>query len=191
MEIQEFKTKAEAIGAALKMSVTFASDEDMRWNKRAHLKTIDGEEIRVENGDYKTKGRFSFHGCYPRNEKGEHMHYGPSVSITVAAEKTAEQIAKDVERRLMPEYRAELKKAQEQAESSNRYHRARHENLKKIADHLGIGLTSWDGNKNEFIFPNLSGIRKIEPYGEGTVRLEDVEVTPEMAIKIIDLIKGV
>ena len=189
MEIQEFKIKVEAVAAALKMSVTFASDEDMRWNKWAHLKGPDNQEIRVENGDYKTKGRFSFSGCFPRNEKGEYLHYGKSTSITVAVDTTPERIAKAIQSRLLPEYLIELKKAIEQTEASNRYHRTRHDNLKKIADHLGVELSSWDGGKTDFIYADIPAIRRIEAYGEDTVKFE-VETTPEMAIKIIDLLKS-
>ncbi len=116
METQEFKTKVIAIGAALKMSVTFGTDEDMRWNKWAHFIGSDGQEIRVQNGDYKTKGRFDFSGCFPRNERGEYQHYGTAPSITVTVEKSPEQIARDIERRLMPEYLLKLKKTQNQVE---------------------------------------------------------------------------
>ncbi len=189
MEIQEFKTKVEAIGAILNMSVTFASEEDMRWTKWAHLTGGDGQDIMIEIGDHKTKERFSLTGCFPRDNQGNYLHYGSSRSITVAAEKSPEQIARDIEKRLIPEYLVELKKALDQVETSNRYHRARHENLKKIADHLGVNLSSWDSGKNDFVSPHLVGIGgKIEAQEEDKVTLT-VEVTPEMAIRIIDLLR--
>ncbi len=189
MEIQAFKEKVEKISEILQMAITFASDEDMRWNKWAHL-TSEGRDIRIECGDYKTKGRFSICGCFPTNEYHEPMHYGPSGSITVAVEKTPENIARDIERRLMPEYLVELKKTQEQAEVSNRYHKARHDNLQKVADHLGENLSTWDGGKNDFISTHLIGIGgKIEAQGEDKVTFM-VEVTPDVAIRIIDLVNG-
>ncbi len=124
METQEFKTKVQAIGEALKMSVILGSDEDMRWNKFAHLIGSDGQEIQVQNGDYKTKNRLNFFGCFPKNEKGEHMHYGALPSITVAVEKSPEKIARDIEKRLLPIYLPELEKAIEQVEQSNKYHQS-------------------------------------------------------------------
>ncbi len=190
MEIQEFKTKIEAVAAVLKMAVDFASDEDMRWNLWAHLLGPDSQEILVQTGAYKLTGHFRFSGCFPRSETREYSHYGESPSISVSVEKSAEQIARDIERRLMPNYLIALKKAQDQVEASNRYHRMRHETMQKIADYLGGEVKTWDGGKNEFLYVDVKGIdTRIEPYGENTVKF-GVEVTPEMAIRIIDLLRN-
>ncbi len=191
MEIQEFKERIMQIGAALKMDVSFPSDEDMHWRKYAHL-TKDQQDIGISNGDYQNEHKLHISGCFPRTIKGESGRYsGGSIEINVSSSKTPEQVARDIERRFLPGYLPELEKAIEQVEKTNLYHQKRTENIQKMADYFGVKIEE-DGNRRDasiYVYDVVKGLgSRIEAQGEDSIKFE-LEVTPEQAIKVFDLLK--
>ena len=184
MEPQEFKEKISQIGAILGMTVEFPSDEDMKWNKYAHLIKED-QKIGIRNGGYQNKDKFHIDGDFPRSEKGGYGHYGQSPSINVSDSKTPKQIAKDIEKRLLPIYLPELKKSIKQVDQANVYDQKRRANIQKMADYFQVEFREDCGK--QAIYPKEL-IYKIEICGEDKVKFE-LELTPEMAIKVFDLLK--
>ena len=187
METQEFRNKINQIGTILKMSVEFPSDEDMKWHKWAHL-TKDHQKIRISNGAYQNEHKLHISGDFPRSIKGEPSHYGNPVDINVSDSKTPEQIARDIEKRLLPAYLPELKKAVDQENSTNIYHQKRQANIQKMADYFGVEFKE-DKEPSIYVYDRIKGLgSRIEAYGENTIKFE-LELLPEVAIKVFDLLK--
>lgn len=192
MDTQEFKEKVGQIGAILEMSVEFPSDADMSWHRWAYLKNGD-RSIRISNGSGVDENKFHISGDFPRTIKGEPGFYGNSQSsINVSVSKTPEQIAKDIERRLLPVYLPELGKAVNQVNQINIYHQKRKSNIQKLADYFQIkNSDDWKNNRESsiYVYGQIKGLGpRIETYGEDTVKFE-LEVTPEKAIEVFNFLK--
>ncbi len=185
METQEFKDKVTKVGEILKMQIEFATDEDMHWNKRAYL-IQDQRKIGIVNGDYQGKDKFHIFGVFPTTKKdGQRTYYGGDISINVSDTKTPEQIARDIERRFLPAYLPALEQSITQVLKANTYDQKRQANIQKMADYLGVEVRE----NLIYVYNKNKGLNStIKAYGEDTVNFE-LEVTPEMAIKIFDLLK--
>ena len=187
METQEFKDKVNQVGNILKMSVQFPSEEDMRWHKWAYL-TKDSQSIRISNGSYQKENKLHIAGDFPKSTKGESSHYGEPISINVSVSKTPEQIARDIEKRLLPVYLPELEKAVNQTNSTNIYHQKREANIRKMAEYFGVEFKE-DKEPSIYVYDRIKGLgSRIEAYGEDTIKFE-LELTPEIAIKVSNLLK--
>lgn len=103
---------AEHLGKGWETERKNHHDGDPTYN-RDSLTGPNGEDISVELDGYRSKGRYEFRASFPRSEKGNRLYgpYGKSFSITAAEGKTADQLAKEIERRLLKGYRPELAKA--------------------------------------------------------------------------------
>ncbi len=188
METQEFKDKINAVGARLGMSVEFPSDEDMRWQKWAHL-VKNQQTIRVSNGDYQNEHKLNIYGCFPTTTKGEQGRYGVSISINISDSKTPEQVARDIERRFMPFYLPELEKAVKQVNETNLFHQKRSANMQKMADYFGVEFKEDNHEPSIWVYDVIKGLgSRIQVCGEDTVKFE-LELSPEIAIKVFDLLK--
>ena len=192
MELQEFKDKVNQVATILKMSIAFPSDEDMRWHKYSHL-TKEHQKIRISNGAYQEEHKLHISGEFPRTIKGEVGRYGESKSsINVSDSKTPEQIARDIEKRLLPIYLSELEEAVTQVNRTNIYHQKRQANIQKMADYFQVEFKE-DNSKEPSIYvcDRMKGLSsRIRVYGEDTVKFE-LELTPEMAIRVLNLLKEV
>lgn len=189
MEIQEFKDKVNVVGMILNMSVEFPLDEDMKRNKRAHL-IKNPQKIRISNGGYQNEHKLHISGAFPTTIKGEPgYYYGNSQSsINVSDSKTPKQIARDIERRLLPVYLPELEKAVDQVNTINLYHQKRMANIQKMAKYFGVEFKE-DEEPSIWVYEKIKGLgSKIEAYGEDTVEFE-LKLSPEVAIKVFELLK--
>ena len=188
METQEFKDKVNRVGAILKMSIEFPPEGDGRYNRYAYL-IKDHQRIRISNGDYQNEHKIHIAGEFPRTIRGETGFYGNSQSsINVSDSKTPEQIARDIEKRFLPVYLPELEKAVNQVNQMNLYHQKRRDNIQKLADYFGNEFKD-DKEPSIYVYDLIKGVgSRIEAYGEDTVKFE-LELTPEMAIKVFDLLK--
>lgn len=150
---------------------------------------------------YGNKKHFHFSGIYPKTAKGEYIRpygYGetPSDSINVSRTKNAEQIARDVTRRLLPEYALRLAKVREMVADYDGFHEKQRNAIKAVAD--GSGLTASDHRENgiiqfEFVSPSADdkeGRGDVEPLGRGTVKMTLSYVSPEQAVKILDILNA-
>ena len=188
MEIQEFKNKVNAIGAILKMSVEFLSDEDMHWHKWAYL-TKDHQKIRISNGTYQNEHKIHIAGDFPQSIKGESGRYGEPISINVSDSKAPEQIARDIEKRLLPIYLPELAKAVDQVNSTNLFHQKRKSNIQKMAEYFGVEFKDDEREPSIYVYDLIKGLgSRINVCGEDRIKFE-LELTPEMAINVFDLLK--
>ena len=188
MEIQEFKEKVGQVGAILEMTVEFPSDEDMKWNKFAYL-IKEHQKIGIRHGGYQNASKFHIDGDFPRAENGGYSHYGQSPSINVSDSKTPEQIARDIEKRLLPVYLPELEKAIKQVEQANVYDQKRRANIQKMADYFQVEFREDGREPVIYLYGKLEGLcSKIELVGEDRIKF-GLELTPQIAIKVFDLLK--
>ena len=105
LDKQEFTTKMQELAAI--MGYTLEADTEGFENRRAELKNgIEGIIIRGCSGWAKA-GQLNIFGDYPRTKDGRLAH-SAAASINVSETKTAQQISKDIARRLLPEYRKTL-----------------------------------------------------------------------------------
>ncbi len=184
MEIQEFKEKVNQVGTILKMSIEFPSDEDMRWNKYAYL-TKEHRNIRISNID---KKKLHISGDFPKTEKGQYVHYDQSPSINISDSKTPKQIARDIDKRLLPIYLPKLEKAINQINQINIYDQKRKANIQKMADYFQVEFQE-DKEPSILVYDKINGLgSRIQLNGEDRIKFK-LEVTPEMAIKVFDLLK--
>ena len=189
METQEFKNKIEEVGKIIGMIADFPSDEDMHWHRWAHLKK-DQQSIRVSNGDYQEQNKLHISGAFPTSIKGESSRYGNPIDINVSVSKTPEQIARDIERRLLPLYLPELEKAIDRVNRMNTYHQKREANIRKMAEYFGVEFKP-DKDPSIYVYDKIPGLgSRIETSGEENVKFT-LEVAPDLTIKVFDLLKEV
>ncbi len=190
MELQEFKNKVSQVAVILKMDVQFPPDEDMRWHRWVHL--IKGhQKIRISNGDYQNEHKLHIAGEFPKSIKGESSRYGNPVDINASDSKAPEQIARDIEHRLLPIYLPELEKAVDQVNSTNLFHQKRQANIQKMADYFQVELKEDHNNTDPsiYVYERIKGLgSRLDACGEDKIKFE-LELTPEMAIKVFDLLK--
>ena len=190
-EKAKFQNNVCLIAEHLGLSPEFAP-MDNGYRRAALMEEPDGAiKLHIEEVEYgANKGRFIIMGLFPRTAKGEYA--GPrngNFSITVAPSKTGPQVAGEIKRRLFPAYLAELKATCDRIEKADAYESRRKETIQKVADFLGAPVNpgsetvsmSWDK------VPGLNSY--IQAYSDEKVKF-DLTVPPEMAIKILALLKA-
>jgi hypothetical protein len=115
----------------------------------------------------------------PRDSKGDEPYVGlkygqPMPSITVSGAKEASQIAREIERRLIPEYLPLLEKARDVIAKTDEYHRTTEDVAQQIARLVGVEIGK-GGKKVDFYrspYPIFT-----ETLSGAEVHGDDVELT--------------
>ena len=150
------------------------------WNNSGHLTGENQVKIWVNSKEGSQK--ISFGSCYPSK-----VLYRDRVEIGVSEDKSPEQIAKDIQRRFLPTYLVNLKEAKAQIEVHSNYEAAKQANIELVATPFGYDLC---GHDRDTIWPwDIKEISKIKAYTDKTVKLFEVECSPDLAIRIINLVK--
>ena len=183
MDIQGFKDKVTKVGDILKMGVEFDSDDNMKWNKRAYL-VQDRQRIGILYNDYQQKFKLYISVVFPCTKKREFVYRSKSPSINVSETKTPEQIARDIEKRLLPAYLPELEKVLDYIQQADNRDQKRLENIQKMADYFEVVPQ----NDIVYTYDQNTGVGYKIEANEDTVKFE-LKVSPEMAIKIFNLLK--
>lgn len=110
---EDFEKKILEVAVILGFQASFKGRREPR-----DVELNSGDE-RITIYPFWDEKRLSVFGEYPRTKRGECANGIASVSITISEKKTAKQMAKEIERRFMPKYRAQLAEAIEQVESLN------------------------------------------------------------------------
>ena len=195
MENEVFKAKVIKLAEALKMEPVFTNryGEPLTDN-HAFMQDNLVERLSISNGCYSGShkpGRLVIRGEFP--EGAARNVYDPAkyTEITCDENKSPEQIAKDIERRLMPEYRESLKVVLERIDSEEKYIMKRSAIIEKIAKHLGLGVRD-DDRRDPMRHPSIwirygRAVRNIAAYSDEKVKFE-VEADADLAIRILTLI---
>lgn len=166
------------------LSLTWELQEEA-YDNRGYLLGSNEEQIFVCTGGYQNKSSIRISSSYPRDARGQYTAYEMEISINVVETKTADQIAKDIQRRFLPQHRINLAVVQEKIRQSNKYMSDRLANITQIADHFGWELS---GQDQETIYCPIDGVYRIEALNDMNVKF-DVQCRPTLAIKILELLK--
>ncbi len=123
---------AKALGNGWTRSTRYDNEEPAGHDWRARLEN--GEESLFLSNTWAGKGKLHISGTYP--DKVQHdtaQRVGHPSSINVTITKSAEQIAKDITRRLLPEYREMLAKALKQHADDVAFKNGTEETKKEVA----------------------------------------------------------
>lgn len=149
---------------------------------------------------YGNTKHFHFLGIYPKTAKGEYVRpygYGETQrdSINVSRTKNAEQIARDVTRRLLPEYALRLAKVREMVADYDGFHASQQNAIQTVSK--DSGLTSSDHKENgiiQFDFKTSvddgNGRGDVTPAGRGAVNMSLSYLSPAQAVAILKLLKA-
>jgi hypothetical protein len=113
-----------------------------RVSPNPYLVSDQGPGLWLSFGGYSQKGRISVHVLWPENHKGQrpfpYFNPGESApSITVADTKSAEAIAKDIERRFLPEMLPLWDKQSEHLVNESHAAHTREANMYRLAEAIG------------------------------------------------------
>ena len=147
MEKQAFISKIQKVADILGYKMTVPEES---YNNQAELKKND-IWIHVRNGDYQSRNKIAISGSYPRDCHNQLSTYNMKhPSIGCSQDKTPEQIARDIQKRFMPDYIEDLGKVIERNNRIQEQTDARHHTIKTIADFMGIAPKKEEYNDNRF-----------------------------------------
>ena len=178
---------ADAVAKALGDGWAYAQNRDAD-GKPPWFATItrpDGAGLHLSR-EYRT-GRYQWSGTYPRDTKGQdHMPYNATrPSITTSPDKAPEQAARDVTRRLLPEYLALLEQCQARVAQANDYATTTARNAAKLAAMLNTVPDERPRNGDACV-----RFHRGEYYGDVTVNGESIRIdvrslTVEQAARVL------
>jgi len=132
METQMQKLAADVAAFLTGSWTPQPQDEDGNW--RAYILGANGEKLFLSN-TWGGKGRIYVSGVLPNNRAF-------SDGITVAATKSAQQIARDVERRLLSVYQIALEKAKQEEAAAQTAEQARLATIAEVEKIIGVPFTA-------------------------------------------------
>lgn len=172
--IQLIKDVAQALGGEWTLK-EFPDD----WNWGGTLTEIStGAIIDLTSGGYRNPEKMHIRSELPKSDKGEApyvgLQYGQAMpNINASTKKTGAQIARDIERRLMPEYLPLLEKAHEVIAQHNAFHSKTETMAAKIAKIARVPIEPGEAKVNFYHSP-LPAFH--ENLGSAQVHADDVEL---------------
>lgn len=138
-----------------------------------------GASLYIVTSTWKQADRIEVKSQLPQDSKGETpyvgLQYGQSMpAITVSGNKSAEQIARDIERRLMPAYLPLLERARKQIAETEEYYNRTETMARKIAALVGVKIEK-GAKKIDFYRSPLKIFN--ETMSGAEVHDQDVELT--------------
>lgn len=169
-EVKAFRKQVEKIRLALNAKTelvwTDVTNPGIMW-EFAQLRRTDGLEISFQEAG---KDRIEVSGVWPRNSKGAVITIGePITTITVGRNRGPDEIAKEIYRRLLPEFQIQHEKALKQIESTDAIERRTNDTAAAVR---GILNAKEYGSPTRFVrYRGTGGLRVT-----GRVSVEDVHV---------------
>lgn len=189
MEKEAFTAKMQEVGRLL--GLTAVETE----NSHINLKGPGEKQLYLRNGGYGNDKRISI-GCgYPRDYAGGiNSRREDNITITVSEDKTAAQITRDIEHRLLPTYLPVLEKVIESNAKALETHTAKIAMLQVLAASIPVAYDQEEQNRTQReyrlgVYNALPGLDRVE-VGYKEQVLMHIEVTLAMALAIIDLLKS-
>jgi len=188
MEKQEFTEKIQKVADIL--GYTMIMPDSQIFNNQATL-IRDDIKINIRHGGYQNTNKISVSGSYPSDCHGGISYHGLKNShIGCSQDKSAEQIARDIQKRFLLEYLEDLEKVMETNKKTQEYADNRYHTIKTIADSLGV--SPQQDHKNEYSIPTwnvLQGLHGLEVDYYGTRVDLKLELTPDQAVQVLTLMK--
>lgn len=170
MDSREFEGKMREMADIMGYKLTLTEARN-----HAHLKRlVPGEEYYEDIFIRTVEGRLRIVGCYPEAKDGSSISAARAV-ITVTETKTAGQIVKEMERRLLPIYRKSLAEVIPKLKERNALIAMQVGHIEKLAKVCGVWQIGCDRrqNKEEFY---MSG-----PNARGYVKARGESITIELS----------
>lgn len=155
---------------------------DYSWGCNAEIRLKDSQPHIVLNYNERLKKLSISGGFMVKTDYGSERIYHNSISIGVSPNKSPARIARDIQRRLLPNYLVEFEKAFEQHNAWEITRKQRLETLKSLAEIIGVKP------KLEPHSDRIYGYGKVrEIIACSTIDLK-LSVSEEEAVKILQLI---
>jgi len=137
-------------------------------------------------------GRLRISGVYPHSKDGNRGYNLKDVTITVTVEKSATLIAREIERRVLPDYLEELEEATRQVNERNDYTETRGANIQELSDVAGVSIASgFDRDVPAFRFGGDRNYQhQVKCQGKDTIEMKLDSLTVEQARKVITVLKN-
>jgi hypothetical protein len=187
MERKDFSRLVYDIAGILGYKVGFPDD----YNNKAEMGK-DHERLIISNGGYKLGDRIKVYGVMPRPKDGRYMRVS-SMEITMAVTKTAEQMAKEIGRRFLPEYREKLAECLALIDEHDSAQSDQRASLERMAAVMGKDI-HWHNEReaNGAIYSYDGAISKVEAQYGGKVKIElKYSIPVDKAIRIIKAIQAI
>lgn len=160
----------------------------------------DGQKIYFRSG-YQLEGRLSISGSYARDKSGYNHSPGkyrredmgnPTDSITVSGTKTPEQIARDIERRLLPGYQKLFNYAAKQVKEADNAKAAADKNINEIGEIFNVEPHGQGKDTVHLRQDSMPGGGWVDFTVEssGSTCIEMKYISHDLAVKIARLLKG-
>jgi hypothetical protein len=203
----EIRAKIEKAGEILKFKAE-KPDENSKFDCRVYLNNEAGEKLYIYfSAGYGNK-RVNVSGVYPRNADGSYAgdvyytleerakgigqaNYGqvPHPTITISPDKTPEQIARDIEKRFLPDYRDYRARVQAVVDAHNDYESTTAASLLAVK---GAQLTEYEARERKFsayaVPEEYSGARYEVKASQKEIDIDIHNITIDQARAIIALI---
>lgn len=190
---QELNVLAAAVAKILGGSVTRESDGDNWWNVK--IVTGAGLPLHVTHSDKRLTVSVDLPGI--RDRKGytnaqsrrdlltyeERKGAEPVTEISVSAERSAEVIARDITRRLIPGATELYRRACERRDCAEAHERGTAETLATLAKRLGVETRK----DSDCLYPG--GI-DLHVSGPNSIRVEHLSVSVDVAVRLVEMIRA-
>ena len=188
---EEFQCFAKEVAAELGWRY-HEREEDRRDS--ADIDGPDGMKLYLNNG-YWDHSRITIMGSRPQSESRNHfsVNWPDNLRITVAPNRPARVVAKDIERRLLPNYREAFQKASEDIAERHQQRMGAQRIANNIAGILGCGVAPNNGPGCDFhvhprnLMKGYADIRVSEYSNEVEINLR--WVSPELAERVCRTLK--
>ena len=188
IEKQVFIEKIKKVGGMLGYTVEFL---DERSSNQAKL-TNNDITIHIRTGGWQLENKIKVYGSYPHDCHNQSYSYGlKNPSICCSQDKIPEQIAKDIQRRFLPDYLEDLQKVKETNKNIQECANANYHAIKTLADSLSIKPIK--DYKDEYSLPIwgvLQGLSSLEVSYDGTRIDLKLELTLEQTLQILTILKS-
>ena len=170
------RVMAGTVAKIIGWSLIPVDPENQERGSNADLKGPDGMEIVLNTDNYQTRnGKINIYGRSPK--RGFRF---TATEINVSKDKTPEQIARDITRRLLPDYTVQFNKALEELAKEDA-HKNKIEENKKALQAAGVRFS----NGNDSGHFTGGGV----DVSSDSIRFNLYSVTPQQALKIVKLLK--
>jgi hypothetical protein len=183
---EDFHAKVHRIATALFYKV-LVDPEPNKYEHRADLRSEAGDEgLSIRNGGYSYKDRIVIRGYYPPDFKGQYHTSGRDhpPDITAAEAKTAEEIVRDITRRLLPGYLKQLQEVRQRNAEAKASFDLKESALNQLAAAIGTNHRSSHNDSAMLYFTKGAA----EVHYDGDVGLK-ITVPLSVAVHILSILR--
>ena len=160
---------------------------DNAYRDDVTLQGPDGEQVHLRWDGYAAKGRVLIGGSLDTDLYQHKPYNAKNLTITVAETKPAAQIARDIERRLLPDYRELLATVRASKAASDKAEQERSDLLDELLALLGLGCERWTHNRHDELHIGKYGDQihgSVEATYGGEAKFE-IRTTPRNAAQAV------